>query len=203
MNRNGTPDNGWWELYHDLLEFLHGKYFSKIELESEPDRVYSGRLFLEGWNSEEGNSKVTIKYKINPMTKPRTVEVPDETNPGSGETVSVKEILPWKWNSLFGDYQILYGPFQVNGTMYRTITNSDSSDQSITIHCDAAMSCKRGIIFSYGSNGAVSGIDESGAQTIELPVGNTTLTIPPGETIFKFTGYGKAEVYYGNVGESI
>lgn len=208
-NRNGTPDNGWWKIYHEILEEIHGKYFSKIELESEPDRVYSGRLFVESWVTEKEYSKVTIKYKINPMTKPKTVEVIDNSDPENPVSTEVRQVSPWLWDDLFTSSSvnpIEFGPFNVSGTLYRTIVNSESTDQVVTFNCSSAINgVKYGIIFNCDSNGNPISIDETQAQTVNLAAGNTSVTIPPGETVFKFVSEGlvSVEMFYGNKGASL
>ena len=143
------------------------------------------------------------------MTKPKTVEVIDDSDPENPVSVEVRQVSPWLWDDLFTSSSvnpIEFGPFNVSGTLYRTIVNSENTDQVVTFNCSSAINgVKYGIIFNCDSNGNPISIDESQAQTVNLAAGNTSVTIPPGETVFKFVSEGlvSVEMFYGNKGASL
>lgn len=58
----------WAALWSQLLADLHGKEFA-IQLmdEASSQLYYFGRVFLDGWNSDESRSRVVIKYILEPF----------------------------------------------------------------------------------------------------------------------------------------
>ena len=177
VERDGTIDNYWWDLYHQMLEFLHGRKMKEIRLESDPNWVYSGRLFLENWNSEKDYSKVTIKYKIDPKAKPANTVISDDDE----EIISTHE--DWQWDELFNN-TIYYGGFDVDGRMARTIINPTSGNINVIFDCKTAMT----VTF--------------GEDTLNFTVGQNKVTMPSGDNVLIFTGNGHVDVYY-NTGATI
>lgn len=176
VERNGTIDNYWWDLYHKMLEFLHGQRMKEIRLESDPNWVYTGRLYLSDWKSEQDFSKVTINYKIDPKTKPANTVTDDDNN-----VISTHD--DWLWNDLFAN-TIFYGGFDVDGRMARTIINPSSGDVDIIFNCKTAMTAE------YDGN------------TLNFTVGQNKVTMPSGDNEIILTGAGHVDVYY-NTGASI
>lgn len=71
-NRTGSwefiAENGfkpWHLLFSEIMSYLHGQSMRAV-LEDDPDYYYSGRFTVNGWNSGEQYSTVTIQYDLYP-----------------------------------------------------------------------------------------------------------------------------------------
>lgn len=58
----------WYARYTTIMEYLHGKEFRAV-LEDDELYYYFGRFTVESWNSEKGNSVLTIKYDVEPYKR--------------------------------------------------------------------------------------------------------------------------------------
>ena len=60
----------WEERYSKILNTIHGKRM-EIRLEDDPNFVYTGRLKVGDWDSQNGGtwSKITISYVCDPFKK--------------------------------------------------------------------------------------------------------------------------------------
>lgn len=119
----------WYKLYNTLLAYLHGKEFDVI-LEDEPDYTYHGRLSLNEWRSESGEtwSKVVIDYVFSPYKQRSSTAVEE-----------------WKWDDLTclrpypsegintNGYIIYYGTFDVDDERLRTLYNPTDEDIEISM----------------------------------------------------------------------
>lgn len=72
INPGQIPVSGyfhdWTELYSAIMAYLHGKSF-EIVLDDDPNWYYTGRVFVSSWSSDEGNSKITIGYNLEPYKR--------------------------------------------------------------------------------------------------------------------------------------
>jgi len=55
----------WHERYAEIMEHLHGKNMKAV-LFDDPDYFYEGRFTVEGWNSGDTWSEITIGYNVGP-----------------------------------------------------------------------------------------------------------------------------------------
>lgn len=55
----------WYSRYTTIMQYVHGQYF-EIILDDDPYYCYKGRLTVKEWNSEKGNSLITLSYILNP-----------------------------------------------------------------------------------------------------------------------------------------
>lgn len=58
----------WATRYSEIMNYLHGKKFNII-LDDEPGFYYTGRLSVTGWQSQKGNSTITIDYNVDPYKR--------------------------------------------------------------------------------------------------------------------------------------
>lgn len=118
------PGERWIEVYEDILAEIHGKK-TRIYLMDDPDYFYQGRVSVNGWSSEEQNSKIVIDYNLDPYKY------------GLDSTRN----LDWLWDDLFSNV-IYYGTFDVDGTMEKNLINPAVKDAVPVFICSAAMSVK-------------------------------------------------------------
>lgn len=118
----------WNELYSLILKTVHGKR-KRIWLESDPDYYYTGRIFVDQWNSNKDYSKITLKYIIDPWKYP----------------INTTSNRDWLWNELF-DNTIYYGTFDVVGQKYRNLINPSSEPITPSFYCTSEMTV------TFGSN---------------------------------------------------
>lgn len=65
-------DNLWSELYHDILNAVHGKRVSVILMDEWDDngndnRFYTGRVWVNSFKSDPSHSKITFDYSLDPF----------------------------------------------------------------------------------------------------------------------------------------
>lgn len=188
-NRTGSwefiIDNGyidWFDVYTDILQKLHGKYFDRIILDDDPTVYWKGRLSVKGDFSPRDYNMVTIDYNLDPYKR----------------LVNSKEVNWWKWNSLFGNL-ITYGPFQVNGTKARNFVNDGSTDIVANMNLTFAMD-----IFPYDGSKSMQNkmFSESFHHNpdvwggIHMEAGDNEFIIKPGDNYYLFYGTGSVNVEY-------
>lgn len=108
----------WHQLYNELLRVLHGRKFNCV-LREQPNYIYSGRLTLNPWKSEEKYSKITIDYNFQPY-----------------KAIKEGAIEDWKWNDLTFEsdiYVIYYGNFIVNGSLIRNLFNPTDHEVEVSL----------------------------------------------------------------------
>lgn len=137
-NRTGSWEfivvNGfaaWYSIYDQMRTLLHGKKVNVI-LREQPNYIYTGRLELDQWKSEEHNSSITINYNFNPF-----------------KTFKEGTVEDWLWNDLTFKtdvYRIYYGSFIVNGTRERSFYNPLDKEVNVSLTLSAPM-----VISMYGS----------------------------------------------------
>ena len=66
---------GWIEMYHKVLNYLHGELF-KVVLDDDLDYYYRGRLAVNQWKSEKDWSKIVLDYHFEPF---KIYRFPDDT----------------------------------------------------------------------------------------------------------------------------
>ena len=71
------PGNRWADVYSSIMNYLHGTRHTVI-LEDDPDFLYTGRLQVNDWKSEERYSTITIDYNLDPFKY--SVEASDDTS---------------------------------------------------------------------------------------------------------------------------
>ena len=113
------PGNRWADVYSSIMNYLHGTRHTVI-LEDDPDFLYTGRLQVNDWKSEERYSTITIDYNLDPFKY--SVEASDDTE--------------WQWNDLFQDI-VRYGRFTVSGSKYRNLINRGKRPAIPTFTCSA------------------------------------------------------------------
>lgn len=111
----------WNQLYSLIMTKVHGKR-KRIWLESDPDYYYTGRIFVDQWNSNKDYSKITLKYIIDPWKYP----------------ITTTSNYDWKWNELFSN-TIFYGTFDVVGQKHRNLINPSSSPITPSLYCTSSM----------------------------------------------------------------
>ena len=116
------PGNLWVDVYSSILNYLHGIKHTVI-LEDDPGYLYTGRLKVNDWKSEERYSTITIDYNLDPFKY--SVEASDDTE--------------WQWNDLFQDV-VRYGRFTVTGSKYRNLINRGKRPAIPTFTCSAPVS---------------------------------------------------------------
>lgn len=57
--------DAWYERYTELMKYLDGSDYDVI-LDDDPAFYYHGRLTLDSWSSNPGNSTITISYNLEP-----------------------------------------------------------------------------------------------------------------------------------------
>lgn len=128
--RSGTwefwlrPESNWHNVHLDLANYIHGQERDCI-LEDDPKYMYTGRLTLDEWRSDQKNSIVVIKYDFDPFKR----------------SVWNSSDEDWMFDpTIEQDLPIYYGDFAVNGEMVRTL-NYDSSNfpSSLEIVTDSHM----------------------------------------------------------------
>ena len=188
-NRTGSwefiIDNGyinWFEVYSDILQKLHGKYFDRIILDDEPEYYWKGRLSVKGDFSPRDYNMVTIEYNLDPYKRP----------------IDAKAVNWWRWNSLFGNL-ITYGPFQVNGTKSRNFINDGSTDIVANMNVTSAMD-----MFPYDGTKYMQDQmfinkfynNPDLFDVIHLETGDNEFVIKPGDNYYMFYGTGNVNVEY-------
>lgn len=63
-----TSYGEWHARYTAIMKYLHGQEFRAV-LEDDELYYYLGRFTVESWNSEKGNSVLTIKYDVEPYKR--------------------------------------------------------------------------------------------------------------------------------------
>lgn len=58
-------DKLWCSLYSDILDYLHGRV-RKMVLEDDPNYFYNGRFEVDGWETGDDYSQITINYSLDP-----------------------------------------------------------------------------------------------------------------------------------------
>ena len=56
----------WQERYSEIMNYLHGCSMKAV-LTDDPDYFYQGRFSVDGWNSANTWSEITIGYNVNPF----------------------------------------------------------------------------------------------------------------------------------------
>ena len=112
-------------VYSSLMNFLHGVRHSVI-LEDDPAYLYSGRLALQEWKSDQMHSLITISYNLDPFKQ--SVEASDDAD--------------WLWDDAF-TLTIRYGTFTVSGQKYRNFVNLGEGAVTPTFVCTAPMDVER------------------------------------------------------------
>ena len=179
---------GWYDLYNDILNFLHGKKL-KFTLDSEDSKyVWYGRLTVQDWKSDENWSKITIGYVLS-----------DKEGGVNGTPNGSTALYEWKWNELFGNFKtkpydtIYYGPFDVDGTVYRNFFNPLSNTVNATIKNTSAMTATPVEMDTSGDTVEVT----SEGNVISMPEsGNQTFVLQPGDNFYRFEGHGTVSVDY-------
>ena len=70
-NREGTLEfqvenkQSWYEVYSDILDYLHGQYIKAI-LDDDLGYYYVGRFYVNEWKSEKNHSSIVFDYDLNP-----------------------------------------------------------------------------------------------------------------------------------------
>ena len=70
-NRSGSMEfqvenkNSWYDVYSDILDFIHGQQMKAI-FDDEPVYYYTGRFSVNEWKSEQYRSKIVIDYNVEP-----------------------------------------------------------------------------------------------------------------------------------------
>lgn len=113
------PGNNWSSVYSSIMNYLHGERHTVI-LEDDPDFLYTGRLTVNDWRSDENYSTITIDYNLDPYKY--SIEDSAETD--------------WQWNDLFQDV-VRYGRFTVSGSKYRNFINRGQKVAIPTFTCTA------------------------------------------------------------------
>lgn len=177
-NRTGTWEfavandyiANWMGLYTELLSYLHGKNHLVI-LEDDPRYFYRGMIAVNGWNSGQNYSTVTIEYDLEPYKR---LWEDDSTNPFNLDD----------WDSLSIGEDILYtGTFAVNQQVTKNLinpTNGILNDGSIVVSNDMAV---------QDSNETLQYISPGRHP---FPFG-----LAKGSNVFTFIGTGKVLVEYG------
>ena len=112
----------WADVYSSIMNYLHGTKHTVI-LEDDPGYLYTGRLQVNDWKSEERYSNIVIDYNLDPFKY--SCEASDDTE--------------WQWNDLFQDV-VRYGRFTVSGSKYRNLINRGGLPAIPTFTCSAPVS---------------------------------------------------------------
>lgn len=57
----------WVDLYSEILQYLHGRYFDHIVLEDDPEYEYRGRVWVNEWRSNASWSNIVLNYHLEPF----------------------------------------------------------------------------------------------------------------------------------------
>lgn len=60
-----TPEISWFDLYSEILNFLHGQRV-KVYFNEENDYYYLGRVSVNEWASDPSYSRITLSYSLDP-----------------------------------------------------------------------------------------------------------------------------------------
>lgn len=58
----------WYNRYSEIMEYVHGQEL-RVVLDDDPAFYYKGRLSVNNWQSNKGNSVITINYLLEPYKK--------------------------------------------------------------------------------------------------------------------------------------
>lgn len=153
--------SSWAETYSSLMNYLHGQRHTVI-LEDDPDFLYTGRLMVNDWKSDQAYSRIVIDYNLDPFKY--SVESSDETE--------------WLWDDLFADV-IRYGRFTVAGTKWRNFINRGQLSAVPTIVCSAPVTVNiNGEVFSLvtGTNYNANLLLKPGDNEMQF-AGNADVTV--------------------------
>lgn len=183
-NRTGSWEfivvNGfaaWYSIYDRMRTLLHGKKVNVI-LREQPNYIYTGRLEIDQWKSEEHNSSITINYNFSPF-----------------KTFKEGTVEDWLWNDLTFKtdvYRIYYGSFLVSGQRERSFYNPLDKEVEVSLALSAPMT-----ISMYGGT-KVWTLPAGTHEHLDPPMMLSPMTNPDlkGENYITFIGDGKVIVNY-------
>lgn len=159
------PFMKWNDLYSLILRTIHGKR-KRVWLESDLDYYYTGRIFVDQWNSDKDYSKITLKYNLDPWKYP----------------MNTTATYDWLWDEMCStrNYVIYYGKFDVGGTMYRNLINPTEETIAPSFYCTSDIT----VIF------------DSNTYTLNAGTTTNVFRIAPGDNLMKFEGNGQVTVDY-------
>ena len=78
-------ENRWSEIYHRILNAIHGKRNSVLLLDEWKDgaadnRLYVGRVWVSTWKSDPNHSKITLDYSLEPFRYLTEADARDKVN---------------------------------------------------------------------------------------------------------------------------
>lgn len=149
----------WSERYTQIMKDIHGRR-KRLEMESDPGFYYTGRFFVDQWQSNKDYSQITIKYNIDPYKRP----------------TYTSRLCDWQWSELFNN-EIYYGQFEVKGSKRRNIINFGIHDTYADVHLSQPMT----IVWNGVTTSFPAGVTNS--QTKKLP-------LKPGDNYLDFVGTG-------------
>ncbi len=86
----------WAERYSEIMEYLHGKAMNAV-LADDPDWFYIGRFSVDGWDSGDTWSLITIGYNVEPY-----------------KWSVLSSTDPWKWDPFNFEYGVILEPTFTN-----------------------------------------------------------------------------------------
>lgn len=162
----------WYSRYTTIMQYVQGKEF-QIILDDDPDYYYTGRISVSSWDSEAGNSRITLNYVLSPYKLDLVGYAPN-----------------WLWDPFFfgdpsdpsdkGDLIKSYKNLPVSGTKQITYILSQSVASHPVITCSAS---KMHVIFDGTTYSLKRGRNEMNA-----------ISLHEGNNVFTFTGNGRVTI---------
>ena len=161
---SGSSYGAWYSRYTTLMNYLDGSEYDVI-LDDDPAFYYHGRLTLDSWRSNAGNSTIVINYNLE----------------------------PYKWSVRDQNERWLWDPFNFETGVIRTYKNlsvKGTTTIKYILNMEASVhpvinSSVKGITVTYGGTTVTL---KKGKQVVEQ------ITISPGENNLVFNGTGKITI---------
>lgn len=191
-NRTGSWDfiveNGhqqWYLLYDEIRSKIHGKKFN-CTLQEQPNYVYTGRLEIDPWKSEEHYSTIAIKYNFAPFMNIKSGSIED-----------------WKWDDLTFDsdtYVIYFGRFVVTSSLLRNLYNPLDKEVEVSLTVSDSMKVSMGITTAdgrfYPDPGRVYTFESGTYENSGIKLAPFTNQDLAGNNIMLFEGNGSVTISY-------
>lgn len=170
--------NGYWNwnvAYSTIMNFLHGRRF-RVFLEDDLYYYYEGRISVDKWRSEKGNSRIVFEYDLNPYKI---------------ERYSTKD--GWLWDPFDFDTGVIreYKDLVVNGTYTATIIGSRKT--TIPKFIATVTSGTEIVVKWSGTPGKNYSLKTC---TAENPTKFPDIKIKDGISTMTFTGQGRVTIDY-------
>lgn len=67
IEMEGSYKYDWDELYSEIMSYLHGQYFDRIILDSDPYHTYRGRVWVNEAQSNSTWGQIVLNYRLKPF----------------------------------------------------------------------------------------------------------------------------------------